>query len=256
LEVRSSRDLLSSQGPRSAIETATTVTSNDLVSTLQRLAEVLQTQRTLGGALAGIAEAATVSVPGCDAATIALSIEGRPATAAMTARVALELDMAQYDAGDGPCLKSLRDIATIRLDVAEEGEAFPHFAAAARRGGVRGVLSVPATWGTEVVATLNLYSRRGPFDETAITVARVLAAQVAIAVSRSPEFAAARAVVEEAQRQADDHAEVDLATGLLMVTQACTAEQAEGLLREAAAHDEQTILQIAHRIIEQHESSH
>src|SRR3954462_13055241 len=92
------------------------VTGERLVNALQRLAEVLQTQRTLGGALAGIAEAATVSVPGCDAATIALSIEGRPATAAMTARIALELDMAQYDAGDGPCLKSLRDIATIRAE--------------------------------------------------------------------------------------------------------------------------------------------
>ena len=48
---------------------------------------------------------------------------------------------------------------------------------------------------------------------------------------------------------------MNLATGLLMINEACTAEQAEGLLREAAAHDEQTILHIAHRIIEQHRSS-
>ena len=39
--------------------------SDDLVNTLQQLADVLQTQRTLGIALANIAEAATVSVPGC-----------------------------------------------------------------------------------------------------------------------------------------------------------------------------------------------
>ena len=70
----------------------------DLENTLQQLADVLQTQRTLGVALAGLAEAATVSVPGCDAATIAISIGGRPATAATTGTVALELDMAQYDA--------------------------------------------------------------------------------------------------------------------------------------------------------------
>jgi GAF domain-containing protein len=228
---------------------------DDLVNSLQRLRDVLQTQRTLGGALASIAEAATVSVPGCDAATIAISIGGRPATAAMTATVALELDMVQYDNNDGPCLTCFDTASTLRLDLYEQGEAFPHVAVAARRVGIRSVLSVPSIWGTDVVATLNLYSRRGPFDASAETVAAVLAAQVAIAVSRSPEFAAARAVVEEAQRNTDDHSEISLATGLLIGSQDCTREQAEGLLRQAAVDDEQTILQIARRIIEQHNTS-
>ncbi len=231
------------------------MTSDDLIETLQHLTEVLQTQRTLGGALAGIAEAATESVPGCDAASIAISIEGRPATAASTARVALELDLVQYDTDDGPCLTAFRTTNALRLDLTDPGDAFPHFALAARDRGVQGVLSVPATWGNELIATMNLYSRTGPFDESAETVAAVLAAQVAIAVSRSPEFVAARAVVEEAQRNADDRSNIGIATGLLMVTQGCTEEQAEGLLREAAIADERTVLEIARRIIEQHRSS-
>jgi GAF domain-containing protein len=231
------------------------VTSENLVSTLQALAEVLQSQRTLGAALANIAEAATVSVPGCDAASIAISVEGRPATAAVTARVALELDLVQYDTGDGPCLTAFQSTSTIRIDVVEQDDRFPHFAVAAQRLGVRSVLSLPATWGPDVVATLNLYSRTGPFDQTAETIAAVLAAQVAIAVSRSPEFAAARTVVEQAQRDVDDDATVNLATGLLMVNEACTVEQAQGLLRQAATEDEQTILQIAQRIIDLHDRS-
>ncbi len=231
------------------------MSDNDLTTSLNELAEVLQNERTLGTALAHIAEGATVSVPGCDAASIAISIEGRPSTAAISARVALELDMAQYEAGEGPCLASFASAAPLRIDLPELGDAFPHFAAAAEARGVEAVLSVPALWGSEVVATLNLYSRRGPFDETAQTISLVLAAQVAMAVSRSPEFAAARAVVEQAQRDADDHAEVNLATGLLMVNEACTAEQAEGLLRSAAAADATTIVDIAKRIIEQQRSS-
>lgn len=231
------------------------MSSDDLVNVLQQLAEVLQTQRTLGAALAGIAEAATVSVPGCDAASIAISIAGRPATAAVTARVALELDMVQYDTQDGPCLTAFQSMSTIRVDLVEQVDAFPHFAPAARQKGIRGVLSVPATWGDEVVATLNLYTRSGPFDESAESIASVLGAQVAIAVSRSPEFAAARGVVEQAQRDADDDADVNLAAGLLMVNESCTAEQAEGLLRQAANRDERTILEIAQRIIQQHHTS-
>ncbi|MBI2709978.1 MAG: GAF domain-containing protein [Actinobacteria bacterium] len=228
------------------------MSSTEILDSLQRLAQVLQVQRTLGGTLAGIAEAATSSIPGCDAASIAISIEGRPSTAAISARVALELDIVQYDTGDGPCLTSFRDTSTLRLDLVEAGHRFPHFAVAARRAGVRSVMSVPAVWQGAVVATLNLYSRTGPFDASAESIGAVLGAQVAMAVSRSPEFAAALGVVEHAQRKADDRADMDLATGLLMINEACTAEQAEGLLRHAAHTDERTIVEIAQRIIREH----
>jgi GAF domain-containing protein len=173
----------------------------------------------------------------------------------MTATVALELDLVQYDTDAGPCLTSFRTANTLRLDLFEQGEAFPHIAIASQQLGVRAVLSVPAIWGGETIATLNLYSRTGAFDQSAETVAAVLATQVVIAVSRSPEFAAARAVVEEAQRNADDRAQIAMATGMLISIEDCTREQAEGLLRHAAAHDEQTILQIAQRIINQHDST-
>jgi GAF domain-containing protein len=227
----------------------------DLEEALQSLAAVLQGQRTLGGALAGIVEAATVSVPGCDAATVAISISGRPATAATSARVALELDMVQYDTDDGPCLRSFYTMESIRISLAEQRDEFPHLAAGAARHGIRAVLSVPAVWDPEVVGTLNLYSRSSSFDDSAKSIAAVLAAQVAIAISRSPEFVAARSVAEAAQREADDQAQVDLATGLLMVNEACTAEQAAGLLRQAALDDERTVLEIAQRIIEQHRTT-
>src|SRR5207245_2054935 len=125
----------------------------------------------------------------------------------------------------------------------------------AKLRGVQGVLSIPTMWGDTIVGTLNLYSRSGPFDESAEAVGTVLASQVAIAVSRSPEFVAARNVVEHAQRDLDDQAEVQIATGLLMVNEACTAEQAEGLLRSAALRDERTIVEIAQRIIDQHHTS-
>jgi GAF domain-containing protein len=229
--------------------------NEDVVNALQELAEVIQGEQSLGGALARVAETATTSVPGCDAASIAISLEGRPVTAAVTARVALELDLTQYDTQEGPCLSSFRTMSMLRLDVTEAGDDFPHFTRAAILRGVRGVLSVPALWGGDIVGTMNLYSRSGPFDETAETVAAVLATQVAIAISRSPEFVAARNVVEQAQRDLEDQGERQMATGLLMVSQACTAEQAEGLLRSAAAHDEKTILEIAKRIIEQHHRS-
>jgi hypothetical protein len=227
-----------------------------VLSALQQLAEVIQDEQSLGAALASIAETATSSVPGCDVASIAISLEGRPVTAATTARIALELDVTQYDCHDGPCLSSFRSMSTLRLDIAEHGEAFPHFTRAAQLRGIQGVLSVPAMWGHDIVGTMNLYSRTRSFDESAETIAVVLAAQVAMAVSRSPEFVAARNVVEHAQRELDDEAQVGIATGLLMVNEACTVEQAERLLQSAATQDEKTIVDIANRIVAEHHSSH
>src|SRR3954470_11020066 len=229
--------------------------TDSVLNALQRLAEVIQDEESLGAALAKIAEAAARSIPGCDAASIALSLEGRPITAAISARIALELDLAQYDAHDGPCLSALRSVSTLRLDIAEAVDAFPHFTRTAQLRGVRGVLSAPALWGDDIVGTINLYSRTGPFDATAETITEVLAVQIAIAVSRSPEFAAARDVVEKAQRDLDDRTQIDIATGLLMVNEVCTVEQAEALLRSAADHDDQTILAIAQRIIDQQQHS-
>jgi len=231
------------------------VTSERLLSTLAELAEVLQAQRTLGGALANIAEVAITSVPRCEAASVALSVNGRPATASATGRVALELDMVQYDLHDGPCLTTFRTMEAMRLDLVGLEEEVPHFAVAAGSLGVTSVLSTPAVWGDEPIGTLNLYSRSGAFDETAEIIAAVLASQVTIAVSRSPEFATARGVTEQAQRDVDDHADISVATGLLMAKQTCTAEQAAGLLQRAAADDEQTVVHIGQRIIQQHRTT-
>ncbi|MCU1369037.1 MAG: hypothetical protein JWO77_231 [Ilumatobacteraceae bacterium] len=159
--------------------------------------------------------------------------------------------MVQYDFHDGPCLTAFRTMEHLRINLVEPLELFPHFAVAARDAGMTSVLSVPALWGDELVATLNLYSRSGQFDETAETVAAILATQVTIAVSRSPEYAAARTVLETAQRDVDDQSEIDMATGMLMANEGCTPQQASGLLRQAAADDGKTIVQIAQRIIEQ-----
>jgi AmiR/NasT family two-component response regulator len=83
-----------------------------------------------------------------------------------------------------------------------------------------------------------------------VEIATVLAARSPWPVSRSPEFVPLEPS-SKSPTQHEDQADIDLATRLLRINQACTSEQAAGLMREAAVHDEQTILQIVHCIIEQ-----
>ena len=205
--------------------------TEDVVSALQQLAEVIQDEESLGAALASIAEATTTSVPGCDAASIAISLEGRPVTAAMTARIALELDMVQYDTHDGPCLSSfpIDERASSRHRRRRRHVPALQQSRTAPRGAGSSV--VPAMWGNDIVGTVNLYSRTGPFDETAETIARRPRRpgrdrrQPLARVRRRPQRGRTRPA--RPRRPGSGR----IATGLLMVNEACTAEQAERLLQ-------------------------
>jgi GAF domain-containing protein len=227
------------------------MTNDRLVESLLELADVLNVEQGLMRALAVIAHAATRSVPGADAASIAISIAGRPATATVSAPIALEIDLVQYDTGEGPCLESFKLGKTVRLDVFEPDQPFPHFAPMAQAAGIRAVLSVPAMHDDEVVGTLNVYSRGDGFDESSETVASILGAEIAMAIVRSPEYPAARVVADEAQQASDEHTAVGLAEGVLMGTYDVGVDQARRLIENAAETDATTLVEIAHRIIRQ-----
>lgn len=140
----------------------------------------------------------------------------------------------------------------MRIDLVESGDEVPHFAVGAAREGANAVLSLPPVLHGEAVGTLNLYSRSGPFDDDDEQAGRVPAAQVAIAVAWSEQLVASRELVDQAQRDADDAAEVSLATGLLAERERCTVSQAEGIIQGAARRQEQSLASIARRILAEH----
>ena len=222
----------------------------------KQLTEVLQTHDTLGRNAGQHRRGGDGVGAWCDAATIAISIGGQPATAAMTGTVALELDMVQYDNDDGPCLTSFRTASTLRLDLYEQGEAFPHIAIAAQRVGIRAVLSVPSHLGGETIATLNLYSRTGPVRRERRD--RRGGARRAGRHRRQP----LTRVRSRPQPSSKKPSATPTTTprsrwppGCSSAARSAPASKPKALLRQAAAEDEQSILQIARRIIEQHDSS-
>jgi len=229
--------------------------SNDLVAAISALSRVLLTDQSLNGDLLRIAAAAEWTVPGCDGASIALSIDGHPRTDAATDKVVLELDLAQYEAGDGPCLLALREARPVRLDLISEQDRFQHFAQRAARDGVRSSLSLPIRVDGEAVGTINLYSyAEAAFDETSQSVAALLVGQAGVAISRSRLLEMGRRAAEMAQRSADDRADVNMAEGILMSIERCSAEQATALLRNAVTSEEQTLASMARQIIAEVES--
>jgi hypothetical protein len=98
---------------------------------------------------------------GCSVTTI----EGdRYRTPVFSDEVALDLDRAQYLAGDGPCMAAAREQRHEYFDAMTDGDRFPGFTEAAVERGVRSSISLPLT-GPELPAAINIYaSSRYAFD--------------------------------------------------------------------------------------------
>src|SRR5437868_6976960 len=72
-------------------------------------------EESLDDTLRRVAFIACQSPIGADNAAVTLQRGGGPATAAYCGDAALALDNAQYEAGDGPCLRAFRTGETVSL---------------------------------------------------------------------------------------------------------------------------------------------
>jgi GAF domain-containing protein len=220
-----------------------------LSGVLTSLAVALLNDNTLKADLERVTRVACRLVEHCSGASVSMLVEGEPSTVAVTDRVALELDVVQYEAGDGPCVAALGG-EVIRIGFLAADERFPHFAHGAADRRVQSVLSTPAIDHGQVVGSLNLYSHQvDAFDDRARDTALVMAAEVAHAVVRSVVLGKARTTRDRMQEQHDESALVAQAQGVLMALQECSLAQAEDLLRNAADSNGERLRITAERIL-------
>lgn len=220
-----------------------------LSEALTSLAVALLNDKTLKASLERLAGVASRLIPACSGGSISVLVEGEPSTVATTDTVALELDIAQYDGEDGPCVRALGG-EMIRIGYIPSDDTFPHFARGAADRRVLSVLSTPAIDHGTVVGSLNLYSRRpNGFDADAETVALVIAAEVAHALVRSAVLGTARTTRDRLQEQYDEHVLVSRAQGVLMALHDCSVAQADDLIRNAADRNGERLIATAERIL-------
>jgi GAF domain-containing protein len=170
----------------------------DFTEKFTELEDTLKQDRGLIGRLEAVAGLARRTIPNCDGAGLAIIAKGRAWSAAISDDVVLEVDLVQYDTGEGPCLDAMREGRVVRLDVYDSAETYPHFAPGAIAAGIRSVASIPTSWNEQVVGALNLYSERAnAFPEQDLFYAEHLAAYAAESIVTSPLYAISVEVVEE-----------------------------------------------------------
>ncbi|MEW9547442.1 GAF and ANTAR domain-containing protein [Nonomuraea sp. NPDC050783] len=219
---------------------------DDLAVKLSELARSLREENGAQETLDAIVSAAVGTVPGAQYAGLTV-VRHRSAldTRAATDEVVRQVDRAQYETGEGPCLDAaLREERTVRMPDVTTEKRWPAFTRRAGGLGVRSMLSFRLYVQDDSLGALNLYARdRDAFGDESEHVGQLFAAHAAVALSGvRQEEDLARAI---AMRDL-----IGQAKGILMERHRVTADQAFTLLVRASQQTNTKLADIARRLVD------
>ncbi|MGH9265308.1 MAG: GAF and ANTAR domain-containing protein [Acidimicrobiales bacterium] len=219
---------------------------------LGRVTRLLRTQRTLPAKLETAVEIVKRTVSNCDAAGVMMLIDGMPTTAAVSSRLTVEIDLIQYETGQGPCLDAMNGGNVIRIDVLDRDSRFTRFAPGALAHEINSVLSMPLAARGHSVGALNLYSHRPhAFDESSQAQTQPIADYAAEAIATSPLYAYSLDMVDGLVESMETQALIAQATGVIAATEQRTAEEALDRLRQLALASGASLRTVAAWVLEE-----
>jgi hypothetical protein len=212
------------------------VDDSEFDARLGRVQRALVMDRGIIGKLEAVAALATRMIGPCDGAGLALQVGGRTQSIGVTDEVVLEVDLVQYDTGEGPCLEAIKTSQVVRFDVLQLDERWEHFAPGALAYGINSVLSLPVTARGMTVGALNLYSETaGAMGPDAEPVGAALAMYAGEVISTSPLYAYSLDLLDEVLDELATHELLDCAMGIVM---ARTGKGSDDALAELAGFAE------------------
>jgi hypothetical protein len=235
------------------------VESGPLAEQFSELTARLLDAKTVGEVLEQVVGVTGRLVRGADLVSVTLrSPEGRFFTPAETDPVATELDQAQYDTGEGPCVEASRKEGPghVRSEDLAAEPAWPRFGPRAAGYGFTAVLStalqpfdLPAGQG----GALNIYSRRAAvLDERARDSALLLATHASLALSGVTARSRAELQAEHLRRAIESRDIIGQAKGILMQRRGIDADEAFDLLRRTSQDLNVKLAELAHTLATRH----
>ncbi|HEX3948102.1 MAG TPA: GAF and ANTAR domain-containing protein [Acidimicrobiales bacterium] len=220
-----------------------------LVAGLDVLSEFFVDEGTVGDTLLRVAEIARQMVS-ADMAGITMMVEGRPRTGVYTDPLVREIDRAQYDTGDGPCIHAFHHQRVYRIDSTGEDDRWPAFSKDALARGVRSTLSVPLAVRGESMGAFNLYAKSfSAFDDANTRRVELFGRHAAIVLANSRVYWDARELNENLQQAMQSRAMIDQAVGILMASGRHGPDEAFQVLVRASQRENRKLRDIAEEIV-------
>jgi GAF domain-containing protein len=226
--------------------------SDDGAAGVAELTGVLLSEETVAGLLDVIVNVAVSAVDGVDGASVSLLLSGEDRFETSNASSALirEIDEAQYEEQEGPCVHAIRTGKETSFSISDD--QWPAFTARAAQGGVRSVWSLPLTVRERTTGALNLYALGGdPWAGTSRRVARALASQAAVVLANAATLMTAETANEHLRVAMETRDMIGQAKGVLMARQHMTADEAFDVLRRASQRTNRKLRDVAIDIVKQ-----
>ncbi|MDQ2750992.1 MAG: GAF and ANTAR domain-containing protein [Actinomycetota bacterium] len=199
----------------------------------------------------GIADFATLAIPGADGAAVVLLKNGHPTSAAASAPVVRTVELLQYDMGEGPSITASGQRLAMTSPSLGADLRWPRFGSRVGRMGFQSVVVVPLQLPDLVVGTMSAYARtKGAFGALAVHTAERFAAPAA-AITRNA-FLLERSKVEIAQLQEALQVRplIDQAVGIIRSRTGKSAAEALATLRKASNAEHARVFAVARRLVD------
>lgn len=221
----------------------------DPATVFTALAEILYQGADTTEVCAAICVAATLTVPGCDHASVLMLRNNDYVTVAATDQIARQVDALERMTGDGPCLDAIEDeVPQVEADLSTS-TSWPRLALrVTAETPVRGAMGFRILVDRRKVAALNLFSDTpNRFDAVSAERAVVLAAFATVALNA----AASGENVENLRQGLQSNREIGRAIGMLMLINDISEEEAFDRLRRLSQEMNIKVAQVARAVVEQ-----
>jgi putative methionine-R-sulfoxide reductase with GAF domain len=224
------------------------VAAQDVAHLMARIARQLDTEQGVDATLHALVAAAVDAIPGADSAGIThVYKRGLKLDVAYASDpFVVDLDTAQFEVREGPCLHSAYEHRTVRVEDFATEQRWPTFARRAHELGAGSQLALQLYVDGDDMAALNVYSRqvRGFSDESE-QIGLLFASHAAIAMSTARREQQFRAGM-------DSRDVIGQAKGILMQRRGISADEAFDLLRRASQDLNVKLAELAHTLATRH----
>jgi len=173
-------------------------------------------------------------------------------TMASTSSRASALEIAQLQAGEGPCIEAFHRGRVVTIDDIERSFTWAPFRDMAISMGFRSVHAVPLRLRTETIGAINLFGEEpGALDEEDAAVAQALADVATIAIIQHRTARENTAVRWQLQSALDSRVLIEQAKGVLAQSLGISVDQAFCKLRGYARSHSEPLQQVAEAVVGQ-----
>ena len=213
-------------------------------------AVVLSTE-TVGTTVKLVTELAAEAIPGTAGAGVTLVDNRGKRSMAASNRLVEQADALQYQLDAGPCLTSVRDEVSVRVDDVTTEIRWPDWSRRVVEVGIRSMLSIPLIAAGACIGAIKVYSTEpATFDDRANHLLELFAQQAAILLGNSQTLADAHRTTLQLREALETRDIIGQAKGILLAQGAADDAAAFAILIAASQNANTKLHAIAQNLVD------